>query len=251
MLAILDAQEMQRADQYTQDTLKVSGLVLMERAALALFSYIQEQYKDVKRIGILCGSGNNGGDGMALARLLTEERRDVTVFLVGKPSHFSASARIQYESDLAYGVRFAEEINELCCCDLLVDAILGTGADRVLEGDYLLAVRWINRQDKPVICVDIPTGISASTGRVLGEAVMATDTLTFGFYKIGQILYPGRSYCGRLGRRRIGITARSLENAPRIRCMEDHDMESLLPKRISDSQKGDYGKLLAVCAGGS
>ncbi|MEE3356143.1 MAG: NAD(P)H-hydrate dehydratase [Candidatus Weimeria sp.] len=248
MLAILDAQEMQKADWYTQDTLKVSGLVLMERAALALLSYIRQQYGFAEKIGILCGSGNNGGDGMALARLLAEENMDVTVFLVGKPSHFSASAKVQYEGDLAYGVYFAGEIEELGDCDLLVDAILGNGADRPLAGEYLKAVRWINGTRRPVIAVDIPTGISATTGQVLEEAVMASDTITFGFYKRGQILYPGRSYCGKLERRRIGITSRSLTDKPMCRCIEESDIKGLLPGRFADSQKGDYGKLLCICS---
>ncbi|SDW05379.1 NAD(P)H-hydrate epimerase [Lachnospiraceae bacterium KHCPX20] len=248
MLAILDAQEMQKADQYTQDTLKVSGLVLMEKAALALLSYIRETYEGAGRIGILCGSGNNGGDGLALARLLTDEKIDVTVFLVGNPSHFSASARIQYEAAVAYQIPFAKTIQELETCDVFVDAMLGTGADRPLTGQYLEAVRWLNASGRPVVAVDLPTGISASSGQVLGEAVLCSDTVTFGFYKIGQILYPGRSYCGKLQRRRIGITARSLEDKPKVFCMEEHDVKKLLPSRFSDSHKGDYGKLLAVCS---
>ncbi|MCD8365117.1 MAG: NAD(P)H-hydrate dehydratase [Clostridiales bacterium] len=244
MKYILSSAQMQQCDANTMERFHMPSAVLMERAALSAVSEIERQYPDPSaRILLVCGTGNNGGDGLAMARLLYLKEYQIQIFFPGKEERCSVEAARQLSIVRAYGIavtdRFPTEKY-----DVIVDALFGIGLSRDVGGVYRDVVAWMNEQSGWKMAVDIASGISADDGRVMGIAFQADFTATFGFAKIGQLLYPGAACTGRLAIEDIGIDENSLlgEN-PEI-CLPETEDLSLLPKRRDDSNKGTYGKLL-------
>ncbi|MBQ7677924.1 MAG: NAD(P)H-hydrate dehydratase [Lachnospiraceae bacterium] len=250
MNIVLNAIEMQQADAKTIREFKVPSLVLMERAAVSVCDYIQANYPSVTRVGICCGTGNNGGDGLAIARILHTRGLSVMVYLAGDKERMSEDCRRQAESAESYRIHFAERLGELHTADIFVDALFGTGLSRPVEGEYAEAIQYINRFfTMPKIAVDIPSGIDATSGQILGCAVRCDVTVTFAFIKRGQLLYPGRYYAGRLSVAEIGISRHSLSEAvpPNVFALTKRDIPGLLPVRAADGNKGTFGKVLCIC----
>jgi ADP-dependent NAD(P)H-hydrate dehydratase / NAD(P)H-hydrate epimerase len=252
-MKIVTAGEMQEIDRRTIVELRIPSLVLMERAGLAVISAIKERFGR-KKIIVVCGSGNNGGDGMVTARNLHNEGWDVQVFLTSKPDELRADAFIQFRAATECGVRILP-VEELLAGrstifrkhSVIVDAILGTGLSRSVSGKMCRVIKALNDSELPVISVDMPSGISSDTGQVMGDAVRSECTVTFGLPKRGHYLYPGAGYAGNLLIADIGFPAELLESeALGVELLEKGCISSLIPPRRKYSHKGTYGHVLIV-----
>ncbi|MDO5422860.1 MAG: NAD(P)H-hydrate dehydratase [Eubacteriales bacterium] len=242
---LLNSAQMRACDARTIEHFGIPSLVLMERAALACADALcREGVFDTAKVLVACGSGNNGGDGFCLARILHERGVEAELFFAGNPEKLTKDARIQKTICEAYGLSFCKnpQFSEYTC---IVDALFGVGLSREVTGAYREWIEQINESQTPVLAVDIPSGISADTGKVIGAAVRAKMTVTFAFRKIGHVLYPGAEYCGTVKLCQIGITPESLCEQPLIHAVT-REAFSWLPPRHKDSNKGTYGKALIV-----
>lgn len=258
-----DGSSMQKADNYTIQELGVPSMVLMERAALAAVEEMERASMDFGRTLVVCGSGNNGGDGFAIARILKERGYDPTVLFVGKESSLSNDCRTQKQIAENYGVKIVTELAEAeyskagkecatedgtaCGYSVVVDAVFGVGLNREITGRYREVIEWMNALPGRKAAVDIPSGISSATGEVLGIAFWAELTVTFVCEKLGCVLYPGAEYAGKTVVKDIGISRQIFERQRDI-CYtyEREDLSTLLPKRKANSHKGTYGKVLMI-----
>ncbi|MCL1907012.1 MAG: NAD(P)H-hydrate epimerase [Propionibacteriaceae bacterium] len=217
----LTSAQMKALDETTIRDHHVPSMVLMERAALACVDVLREDF-DLGCVHVYCGPGNNGGDGIAIARLLHLAGVDVLVFLLGDPAKFSADLQHQITIAESYGVplfygftRVDTRAHETPTTGkphniptTVVDAILGIGAVRAPAGEFLDVVRSmaeLRNQGTRVLAVDIPSGVNADTGAIPGEAVQADTTVTFAYPKIGLTVDPGRIVAGRVVVADIGI----------------------------------------------
>ncbi|HDK16452.1 MAG TPA: NAD(P)H-hydrate dehydratase [Nitrospirae bacterium] len=253
MLKIATAKQMRQIDRDTIKKYGISGTVLMERAGLSVVDKINGIYPK-KRIIVLCGGGNNGGDGLVAARVLHNQGRDVKVFLSAKSGELKGDAKINYNIAKKFGVRFypmkkflthpSSLIPRPC---LIVDALLGTGLNKKVKSSLSKVIKKVNRLSCPVMSVDIPSGISSDAGQVMGCAIKAQHTVTFGLAKHGHLLYPGADHTGKLHISDIGFP-RSLLVSDRIKVslVEKEDACSLIPQRPRYSHKGTYGHVLLV-----
>ena len=244
MLRILNGQQMQETDRYTIDRMQIPAMVLMEKAAEAVVDTVYRETTEKDRILIVCGSGNNGADGVAAGRMLHLKGRQVSLFLAGNREHFTKEAGLQWQIAANYGVN---EINNPMYSEytVIIDAMFGTGISRSVSGKYAEIIRRINASPAKVYAVDIPSGIHAGTGQVLGEAVRADCTVTFAFYKTGCLMYPGTSFCGKLLLADVGIYSMDSPYDPDIHLLEKSDLR-LRKKRRSDGNKGTFGKILLI-----
>jgi len=272
MELLLNAKQMKACDEQTIG-LGIPSMVLMERAALAVVDEMGKAQLDLSKVLVVCGSGNNGGDGFAVARILFCSRqaavshggsgddlprrtaleavgsRQVTVWFVGKESSMTKETMLQRSICENCGLKISSNFPD-GEYTTIVDAMLGIGLSRAVEGRYAEAVEWISAQNAQVVAVDIPSGISADSGCVLGTAVRADLTVTFAARKLGQVFYPGAEYCGRLVCRDIGIqtdwnNSGIHDASPCIFTYTKQDL-TRLPKRVPDSHKGTYGKVLLI-----
>jgi NAD(P)H-hydrate epimerase len=205
-------------------------------------------------VAVLAGRGNNGGDGFVVARYLANAGIPVAVFLLGKRHQVQGEARVNLDILAHHGLSVAEVTDEaelnpvvhrLAKAGLIVDALLGTGLDKPVQGLMATLIDRVNHLRPKVLAVDIPTGLSADTGEVLGAAVAAEVTVTYGWPKIGQILAPGRDYVGRLWQVDISIPPDLAKDAP-VELAEAREMRELIPARPFGSHKGTFGHLLVL-----
>ena len=248
---ILHALEMKAADENTQAAFHIPQAVLMERAAMAALCVMKLEKLPVERVLIACGPGNNGGDGFALGRLLMEQGAGVDFAFIGDRSRCTDIENEQISAVKAMNpdIFINDGVPEGVDYTTVVDAILGISLNRPLTGIFLENVRKINDlHDRGcrVVSLDIPTGINAVTGVVMGDAIKADFTVAFAFKKIGNVLFPGAQYCGKLVKASIGINDRALVAVPVITAYESRDI--VLPERRPYSNKGTYGKVL-IAAG--
>lgn len=246
----VSAQEMKQYDQYTISKIGIPALVLMERAAKETVLALLEQQKVMgKKVLVLSGMGNNGGDGLAVGRMLAALGARVTFLLVGNREKASeeTKAQIRILENSGFSMQSNLEGEEY---DIVIDALFGIGLSRDLEGVYggwVQAVNRMRRNGAYVCSVDIPSGICADTGKVMGHAVQADLTVAFAFAKKGELLYPGRKYCGRLEIRDIGIWMQAAkEHKPGAFFYEEKDLPGLIPEREPDGNKGTFGKVLLI-----
>ncbi|HPY39323.1 MAG TPA: NAD(P)H-hydrate epimerase, partial [Thiolinea sp.] len=176
----------------------IPGYVLMGRAAAALFAAIIEHYPKARSMCIVCGSGNNAGDGYVLARLAKQANWQVFVVAVVTPASIQNDAQTAYQDYLNSGGKVAFFTGDLPLTDILVDALFGTGLTRTLQGQFAAAVEAMNAYPNPVIAVDIPSGLNGNTGQPLGVAVKAALTVTFIGLKQGLLTGQARDYVGDL-----------------------------------------------------
>lgn len=267
---LVSAEEMKRYDNYTIKKIGIPSLVLMERAALAVRDVLIERFEDMKekKILVLCGGGNNGGDGLAVARLLLDYGYMVDVGLVAEKEKCSAQTVQQLEILRNYllncpnGNLFVEGQKYLPILEskeyaIIIDALFGVGLSRNIEGEYAKWIEAVNAADAYVAAVDIPSGIDADYGKIMGCAVKADLTVTFAFAKRGLFLYPGKAYAGEVICKEIGITGKSFDNNPPV-CFTypniltsdvlnaKERMAKFLPERNPAGNKGTFGKLLVI-----
>ncbi len=238
--------QMKSLDLATIENMGVPSLVLMERAALSVAEEMLKNPKCLHKVLVVCGTGNNGGDGIAIARLLHLQGYDVSLYLMGNLSKMSEETRIQKKIADNYGVAW---VNNPCWSEYttIVDAIFGIGLIREVRGDYANVIEKINGSRAYIWAVDIPSGINGDTGAVMGHAVRADKTVTFAFGKTGLYLHPGAGYCGQVLVKDIGIYRGAEDTGNYIRALEQADL-CRLPERRLDGNKGTFGKVL-VAAG--
>jgi NAD(P)H-hydrate epimerase len=237
--------EMQKIDQISIQEIGIPGMVLMERAALKMYEVITERFDRSKKIGIIAGTGNNGGDGLALGRMLLEDGYDVTIHIVG--NLLKASRQFMEQMNILQALGYQAETDVIYDrFDILIDAIFGVGLTREISGDYAKIVEQMNRSSAYKIAVDAPSGICCTTGNVLGVAVKCDLTITFGLKKRGLVLYPGNDYAGEILVAKIGFPESAVQKVgPAAYTYTKEDLIRL-PKRQNDSHKGTYGKVLIV-----
>jgi NAD(P)H-hydrate epimerase len=232
------------------------GSVLMENAGEALAQAALKEAGEGGRFFVLCGMGNNGGDGLVAARKLAGLRRAVFCELTGEGSALQGDALRNFEALKASGLECAPISAELTAGpgDVIIDALLGTGLSRAPEARIADAIGRISAwraSGARVVSADLPSGLESDTGIARSPCVSADVTLTFGYAKAGQVVEPGASRCGRLEIVDIGIprAAEQVLREPPLFLLEEGDVRGRLPKRVNDSHKGTYGHVLIV--GGS
>jgi len=248
-MKVVTTQEMREIDRRTIEEFGIPGQVLMERAGMAVASKIRELFAQKKTI-VLAGGGNNGGDGIVVARELFNSGWHVKVLLFAKQNKLSPDCLSQFRSAKQAGVpveiRAGITGGDLHSA-LVVDALFGTGLNKEVKGNLTEVISLLNRTDSPVLSVDIPSGISADSGQVMGVAVKADYTVTFGLPKRGHLLYPGAEYTGRLFTENIGFPEELLASDDlTVELLEEQYISQLIPERPRYSHKGDYGHVLIV-----
>ena len=225
---------------------------LMNRAAQALLDFINRKYLHIEHITIVCGAGNNAGDGYALARLakLQEKEPRIKIRLISiiDPQQLSGDAQQAYADWLECGGTIdSMEDAHFPATDLIVDALIGTGLNRPLEGEWYDAVAAINASRKPVLSVDIPSGLDADTGASYGIAISATHTLTFIAQKMGMYTAQARYYCGKIHFASLGVADSLFEQIEHSAILMDwNNIAVKLPFHSPVSHKGDHGHLLII-----
>ncbi len=248
-MKIVNAEEMRLIDRKTIRKYGISGSTLMERAGLAVAVRIRELF-DKRKVLVLAGSGNNGGDGIVAARNLFDWGWNVKVLLMGKLDALSPDCLAQYRiaGKMGVPVEFRTAVTDKDIhAAIVVDALLGTGINKPVSSPLSEVIDVLNRADNQVVSVDIPSGISSDDGQIKGTAVLADYTVTFGLPKYGHLLYPGAEHTGHLFVEDIGFPAELLHSdSLTTETIEQKDASVLLPERPKYSHKGDYGHVLIV-----
>ena len=244
MRYVLNSEEMKQCDKNTMEHYGLPSAVLMERAAYSVYEEITKEKPDTgTTVLIACGAGNNGGDGFALARLLYLKGYPVDILFAGKEDKTSIEAKRQLTIVRNYEIPLFTELPKKEY-DVIVDSLFGIGLCRNIEGDYADLIEKLNVMEGYKVAVDICSGLSADDGAVMGVAFRADLTVTFGFAKLGHLLFPGAAYSGRVTVKDIGIDEMSLLSVkPKAGVLDTEDFY-MLPKRKSRTNKGSYGKLL-------
>ena len=238
--------QMSQADRFTIQETGIPSLVLMERAALKTVEMMHTRGIDTSRPLIVCGSGNNGGDGFAIARLLAEEGAAPRILFAGKESSLSEECKIQKQIAENLGIGIITEIPEEEYT-VIIDAVFGVGLSREISGRYADIIAWMNEQDCCKVAVDIPSGVSSATGKILGIAFHADLTVAMACVKAGCEMYPGKNYAGETVAVPIGIDPEFFASDEDVCITYDRrDIPELLPERKADSHKGSYGKVLMI-----
>lgn len=229
----------------------IPGYTLMTRAGAASVRLARQRFPDAKRWQVICGPGNNGGDGYVAARLAASDGIVVSVLTLVDPKTLKGDAATAYGDFSAEGGVVKPWSGELDVgTELLVDAIFGSGLERELSGDYAKAVAAINKHPAKVMALDIPSGIHGDSGRALGDAVKADLTVTFVGLKTGLFLDRAAEYCGALAYEGLDIPE-ECRNAVAAECsrIDDALLEAALPPRRRTAHKGDFGHVLVVGGG--
>ena len=250
MQTIVTGKEMKSIDTYTIHKIGVPSLALMECAA---WSVVRRMIPDINKdemILSVCGAGNNGGDAVAVARILYGMGYETAIYMAGPSEKWTDETKKQMEIARNLGVPEYNEL-DLKNVQVVVDGLFGIGLMRPVKAPYDEVIRSLNHwktrnQCHRIWSVDMPSGVSAETGQVLGEAVEANYTVTFGYNKCGLLLYPGRKFAGECFIEDIGFPKQVLSNIPVKGFFMDSSDLDRLPLRHMDSNKGDYGKVLVI-----
>ena len=258
-MRVLNTQQMREADRRTIEEIGIPSIVLMENAGRQAVAAMEAAFEDLasSHVGVLCGRGSNGGDGFVVARTLVQRGVETSVFLLGRVTDVRGDARTNLEVLGRIGLTVVEiadaqewelHFSEISRCELLVDAVLGTGFHGQLSGLLETVVADVNGLGVPVVSIDLPTGVSADTHEVAGEAIEASMTVTLAAPKIPLILPPADSHGGDLVIADIGIPLPVLDDVggPYIELLTRERMRELVPARAADSHKGDFGRVLVV-----
>ena len=243
-------EEMRNLDREAIEKFKIPDAILMENAGEAVYFVIHNEFGiKGKRFIVFCGIGNNGGDGFVVARKLLSNGGIVTVFLLGDSEKLTGCAKINFDilSTLPLHIERLTSVEQitssLLYCDAVVDAIFGTGLTRDIDGIYKEVIELINESGTTVFSVDIPSGVNGDTGQIMGYAVRADYTITFGLPKLGNLLFPGFDLGGKLYVTHISFPP-PLYNTDDIKIETNDPLP--IPKRKDDTHKGNYGKVLFI-----
>lgn len=242
--------EMRNLDRRAIEKYGIVEAILMENAGqAAYFTILQAIGIQNKKFVFFCGIGNNGGDGLVVARKIFSTGGKVTVFILGDRSKFKGAAKQNFDIADKMQINMIDlqdltsAIEAVKNADAIIDAIFGTGLDRDVEGKYKDVIDLINSSQKPVFSIDIPSGVNGDTGQVMGSAVKANYTTTFGLPKIGNLLFPGFELGGKLCVTHISFPP-AIYDSDQLRIATNDPMP--IPPRNKDSHKGDYGKVLFI-----
>ncbi len=255
---LVTAKEMQQMDKETIGNIGIPGRVLMENAGAGAFRFMCRVFPALegKSVAVVAGRGNNGGDGFVMARYLSQKGISVKVYLLCEKGSVQGDARANLNLLDILGIpvvevpdagAFKKQKAAMRRHDVWVDGILGTGLKSDVKGHYKAMILFLNTIRKPVLAVDIPSGLNADTGQVCGVCVQAQATATFAFPKIGHVVYPGAAYTGKLDIIDIGIPGQVADNVlPQQFILEEAFLRGVLQERDPDTHKGRTGHLLAV-----
>jgi hydroxyethylthiazole kinase-like uncharacterized protein yjeF len=256
---VLNTKQMREADRRAIEEIGIPSIVLMENAGRQVVAALESTFETLAsmRVAVLCGRGNNGGDGFVVARTLLEHSVDTGVYLVGHAADVKDDARINLEILRNLGVDVVEigdaaawELHgtDVLGSDLIVDALFGTGLTSPLSGIFETVIADVNSSGRPVVAVDLPSGLSADDPDVRGPSVDATMTVTLAAPKLPLVLPPAETRAGNLVIADIGIPESVIADVdgPWVEILTKESMRVLVEPRAQDSHKGDYGRVLIV-----
>lgn len=254
MIPLVSGSVMKAIDQKAIEIWGISGLVLMENAGRAVVDSIEEEVGSVegKRFVIVCGKGNNGGDGFVITRHLLNRGAKVDCLLLGELSQLKGDARTNAVilQNAGITIRETTKLDEISpiisTAPFIVDAIFGTGLSAPPTGIFAQTIQLINQSSAYVISVDLPSGLDADTGKVFEPTVKAHLTITMGIPKYGLILYQGKSFAGKLRIADIGIPKSLIEQQADTFLVTESDIRQILPRRRPDGHKGTFGTCLVI-----
>ena len=250
-MKLVDRKGMVEIERVTMEEIGIPSLVLMERAALCVYQQIVKRAKKSDRIIAVCGNGNNGADGIAVARMLKDAGFDAEVLLVGDIDKGTEQLKLQYKIASKLGVKFIPKYT-LHTYNIVIDAMFGIGLNRAIFGEYQSIIQTINEEHAFVYAVDTPSGVNVDNGEIMNVAVKANVTVTFGYGKIGLYRYPANLYVGDLYVEKIGFSDHCYdlvyEKNPEWNQYQTYELEDLsrYPKRPQQSHKGTFGTVLVV-----
>ena len=257
-MKVVTAQEIRQIDRETIDHIGIPGAVLMEHAGSAVVRVLRQQFSECRHIAIVVGKGNNGGDGLVVARQLALAGQPVQIFLVSPIEAFAGDALTNLQIAQNLGLPITPILSEselkqsktlITSSDLIVDSIFGTGLRGGVRGFTADVIECINETGKPVVAIDLPSGVAAETGLAEGTCIQATYTVTMGLPKRGNLIHPGASHTGRLEVADIGFPPSVIDAQDiQINWTQPSDAERLLPARPKHSHKGTYGRVFVAAA---
>jgi NAD(P)H-hydrate epimerase len=258
-MRVLNAAQMREADRRTIDEIGIPSLVLMENAGRQVVAAIEAMHGDLleSQVAVLCGRGNNGGDGFVVARTLVQRGVGVSVFLIGRVSDVRGDARTNLEILGRLGLTVVEiadsqawelHFSEVGDCSLIVDAIFGTGLNAPVSGLIESVIADVNASGITVVSIDLPSGLSADAADPIGESIEADTTVTLGAPKLPLVLPPAETRSGDIVIADIGIPAEVVESldGPRVVLLTRSSMREIVTPRAPESHKGDFGRVLIV-----
>jgi NAD(P)H-hydrate epimerase len=245
------AQQVKQGEQLAAQQAGVEMYALMQRAGNAAYQHIRNKYPDIKHLSILCGCGNNGGDGFVVAKLAQKDGLDVRLYLYGDDAKISGDAKKAKQEWLNGGgeIRSIESFNA-ADAELIVDGLLGTGLSGDVREPMQVIIEKLNEANLPVVAIDIPSGLCSDTGSILGATILASSTVTFIGVKQGLMTGQAGSVVGELHFAGLGVDEEfeRLVSHSSV-CLSPASVKQLLPKRIPTAHKGKHGRLL--CIGGN
>ena len=245
MIYLPTGEQMRRADLYTIEEIGVPSMVLMERAALEVVRCMEEEQLDFRKVLVICGSGNNGGDGYAIARLLHLKGHDVTIFFAGNSQKRSEENAQQAKIAAHYEIPVITNLDTEEY-SVIIDALFGTGLKREVTGHYREVLCSVNQMAGKKVAVDLPSGIHDTTGARMGIAFCADLTVAIAFPKRGLFLQEGNVCAGKILTGDIGISSETFSEGTVTFGYEKQDLFLGFPKRKKNSHKGSYGKVLMI-----
>lgn len=253
-MKVIAAHTMQEIDRQAISQYGIPGVQLMESAGRCCVEEIIAAFGLNGSAVIMAGKGNNGGDGYVIARLLGQKGWSVKVIILADRLQITGDAAANLGKLPGSAISFCTREGQLSTlhreeifqADVIVDALLGTGLSSNVSGVYLEAVDLMNASGRPVVAVDIPSGIDGTTGRVLGNAVRAYLTVTFAFAKLGHVLHPGAEHSGRLVVADIGIPRQLMEAASGYEFLNEDTMRPMLQRRDRQAHKGQFGHCFII-----
>ena len=250
---------MREADRFTIEDIGIPSLVLMENAGRQVVAAIEAAYEAqlAGRVAVLCGRGNNGGDGFVIARTLLQRGVDTSVFVIGSLTDVRGDARTNLDILGRLGVTVVEiadeqtwelHFSEISQCTLIVDAILGTGLTSAVSGMLETVIADVNASDIPIVAVDLPSGLSADTPHLPGDCINAAMTVTLAAPKLPLVLPPGEAYAGDVVIADIGIPYEVIEGLEGryVDLLTPEQLRELIEPRTADAHKGDFGRVTMI-----
>jgi NAD(P)H-hydrate epimerase len=248
--ALYTAEQVRELDRRAIDGLGIPGYELMTRAGHATLNGLRALWPAARSIAVLCGPGNNGGDGYVVARVARAQGMRTRVVALADPARLAGDARRAYDDFVTAGGRSEPWSPDVLEADVIVDAIYGTGLTREVSGEAATVVAAVNGCGRPVVAVDIPSGLHADTGEVLGIATRAALTVTFIGRKLGCYVGAGPDYAGRLLFDDLAVPAQAYATQhPTARLLGEADVVAALPRRHRGAHKGEYGHVLVIGGG--
>ncbi len=257
-MKVVTAGQMKEIDRKAVKDFSIPGVILMENAGIQVAQKVREMLKGVNNpnVCVISGKGNNGGDGFVTARHLRKAGIETVTFLIGRKREIKGDARTNLNIVSRLDLPVVEVSNhgilrkmkaKLESCSLIVDAIVGTGAKERMKGLVADAISAVVECDRPVVCVDIPSGLDADNGVPLGVCVRGTETVTFGLPKVGLLLYPGADFAGNVTVADIGLPDNLLmDKKLSLNLLEGKEVTALLPARPSNAHKGTMGHVFIL-----